>query len=52
MDNKLVIAAIKLLEARPSHMLTEAVCEALAQAVKEETDLYIQWRNWDELNVE
>lgn len=32
-----------------NHMLTEMVWEALAQAVKEETGHYVQWRNWDEM---
>jgi hypothetical protein len=49
MDNKLLTAAIKLLEAQANQMLTETVWEALAQAMKEETGQYVEWRNWDEL---
>jgi hypothetical protein len=30
-------------------MLTETAWEALAQAVKEETGHYVQWRNSDEM---
>jgi hypothetical protein len=36
-------------QARANQQLTETEWEALAQAVKEETGHYIQWRNWDEL---
>ena len=49
MNNKLVTAAVKLLEARSNQMVTEEEWEALAQAVKEETDQYVQWRTYDEL---
>jgi hypothetical protein len=52
MDNKLLTAAINLLEARANQMVTETEWEALAQAVKKETGQYVQWRNWDELKPE
>jgi hypothetical protein len=50
-DN-LITAAINLLEARAVQMITEAEWEALAQAVKEETGQYIEWRTGDELKAE
>jgi hypothetical protein len=49
MDNRLVTAAINLLEARANQQLTETEWEALARAVKEETGQWVEWRNWDEL---
>jgi hypothetical protein len=49
MQSKLVTAAISLLEARENMMVTEDEWEALAQAVKEETGQYVQWRTADEL---
>ena len=49
MNNKLVTAAIKLLEAHSDQMVTEDEWEALAQAVKEETGEYVQWRTYDQL---
>ena len=45
-------AAINLLEARANQMVTAEEWEALAQAVKEETGQYVEWRNWDELEPE
>jgi hypothetical protein len=50
--NKLLTAAINLLEARANQMVTAEEWEALAQAVKEETGQYVEWRNWDELEPE
>ena len=52
MTNKLLTAATQLLEARAVMQLTEDEWEALAQAVKDETGEYIQWRTDDELNTE
>ena len=49
MNNKLLAPAVKLLEARSLQMVTEEEWEALAQAVKEETGEYVQWRTYDEL---
>ena len=51
-DNKPVTAAINLLEALATQMVTETEWEALAQAVEEETGQYVEWRNWDELRPE
>lgn len=47
-DNKLVTAAISLLEARANQMVTAEEWEALAQAVKEENGQYVEWRTADE----
>jgi hypothetical protein len=44
MDDNLLAAAIDLLEARANQMVTETEWEALAQAVKEETGQYVEWR--------
>ena len=52
MTNELLTAATQLLEARAVMQLTEDEWEALAQAVKDETGQYIQWRIDDELNTE
>jgi hypothetical protein len=52
MTNELLTAATQLLEARAVTQLTEDEWEALAQAVKDETGQYIQWRTDDELNTE
>ena len=52
MTNELLTAATQLLEARAVMQLTEDEWEALAQAVKDETGEYIQWRTDDELNTE
>ena len=52
MTNELLTAATQLLEARAVMQLTEDEWEALAQAVKDETGQYIQWRTDDELNTE
>ncbi len=49
MNSKLVTAAVKLLEARSNQMVTEEEWEAVAQALKEETGEYVQWRTYDEL---
>ena len=50
-DN-LITSAINLLEARAVQMITQAEWEALAQALKEETGQYVEWRTGDELKVE
>jgi hypothetical protein len=47
-DNKLLTAAINLLEARANQMVTAEEWEALAQAVMEENGQYIEWRTADE----
>ena len=52
LDNPLLSAAIKLLEARADMQLTENEWGALAQAVKQETGQYIQWRADDEQKPE
>ena len=52
MNNKLVTSAVKILEARSMQMVTEDEWEGLAQAVKEETGEYVQWRTYDELPEE
>jgi hypothetical protein len=49
MDNKLVTAAVRILEARSNQMVTEEEWDALAEAVREETGAYVQWRTLDEL---
>jgi hypothetical protein len=51
MDNKLLTAAINILEARANQMVTAEEWKALAQAVKEETGQYVEWRNRDELRL-
>lgn len=47
--SQLVIAAVNLLEARANQMVTEDEWEGLAQAVKQETEEYVQWRTADEM---
>ncbi len=52
MENKLLSAATKLLEARADMMVTAEEWEALALAVNEESGQYVQWRTPDELKTD